>query len=317
MPINTSWLDDFNQDIFNNFDLTDTLLYHECFGLLKVTGHSDTKREFLTVDQLEIDEEHPMLIGGYIDMQESEDYEIVTLVKKPIEQVGETTLYIGAPTGKKSKECKDIGWGAMLTPDMFRNPAQNHIFAMDNGVFAEFHKNPNKPFSGEKFIVHLDTLRAKGIYPDFVVIPDKIGSDDPTDSLRISLSWIERLRAYPFPLYFVVQDGMTPEMLDDFGVPELVDGIFVGSKPTFKGFGAKGPKSKEVEWKIRTGEMWVQYARARGLKSHIGRVSSVRRFQWARSIKADSCDTSQPVFTKSMWNSFLKAKSQSVFQLVA
>ena len=310
------WMEDFNQDIYCSFDLTDTLLYHESFGLLKVTGHSATKRELLLVEQLEDDEDLSLLMYGCIDMSEDGGFEIVTLVKKPIDQVGDTTLYIGAPTGKKAVECKNMGWGAMLTPEMFRNSAQNKTFAMDNGVFAEFMKNPSKPFSGEKFIAHLDLLRAKDVYPDFVVIPDKIG-DNPIESLEMSLSWINRLRDYPFPLYFVVQDGMTTDMLDSFGIPKLVDGLFVGGKPTFRGFGAKGPKEKEPEWKIKTGEMWVKYARSHGIRSHIGRTSSVRRLQWARSIKADSCDTSQPVFSNSMWNGFIKANKQLVFQLVA
>lgn len=311
------WLDDFEQDIFNEFDLTDTLLYHECFGTLKVTGHHGAKREILLVEQLEFDEEQSHLSYGLVDMSTDGGYEILTLIKKPIKQVGKTTLYIGAPTGKKAQECNKLGWGAMLTPDMFRNSAKNQIFAMDNGVFAEFKKNPSKPFIGEKFIEHLDMLRDKGVFPDFVVIPDKIGCNDPTESLKLSLSWIERLRDYPFPLYFVVQDGMTPEMLDSFNIPEQVDGIFVGGKPTFKGFGAKGPKEVEPEWKIKTGEMWVKYARKHKIRSHIGRTSSVKRLQWARSILADSCDTSQPVFSERMWNGFKNASNQAVFEFVA
>jgi hypothetical protein len=308
-----SWLEDFNQDLFHSFDLTNTLLHHECFGHLRVTGHDSCNREMLFVEQIDSGDEisvHP----GILDMHEDGDIEIITLIKKPIDQLDQTVLYMGAPTGQKAKEAKKLGWGAMLTPEMFRNSAHNKIFAMDNGVFAEFKKNPTKEFEGKKFIHYLDQLLEKNIYPDFVVIPDKIGST-PMGSLTLSLSWIQRLREYPFPLYFVVQDGMTPEMLDEFNVPQLVDGIFVGGKPTFNGFGA--PSSDEVEWKLRTGEMWVEYARKHGIRSHIGRVSSIRRYQWARSINADSCDTSQPVFSNSMWSGFIRAKKQAVFSFAA
>jgi hypothetical protein len=309
-----SWLEDFNQDIFNSFDLTDTLLHHESFGLLRVTGHYGCNREMLFVESIDNGEEDISIHTGIIDMGEDGDIEIITLIKKPIDQENDTVLYIGAPTGQKAKEAKKLGWGAMLTPDMFRNSAHNELFAMDNGVFAEFKKNPAKEFEGKKFIHYLDRLLEKNAYPDFVVIPDKIGAD-PLDSLALSLSWVERLRKYPFPLYFVVQDGMTPEMLDEYNIPNLVDGIFVGGKPTFNGFGEAS--SDEVEWKLQTGEMWVKYAHKHRIRTHIGRVSSIRRYQWARSIGADSCDTSQPVFSNAMWNGFIRAKKQAVFNLAA
>lgn len=310
------WLEDFSQEIYVKFDLTDTLLYHESFGLLKVTGHNPQKRQQLFVEQLEDSDNNSILLHGFLDMDEDGGIEIVTLIKKPIEQLGETTLYIGAPTGQKAIECKELGWGAMLTPDMFRNSAKNHIFAMDNGVFAQFKQNPKKQFDGNKFLKYLHTMLQKNVFPDFVVIPDKIGVE-PEESIKLSLSWIERLRVFPFPIYFVVQDGMTTEILESYNIHNLVDGIFVGGKPTFKGFGSKEGNNHNNEWKIRTGAMWVNFAHKHNIRAHIGRVSSVKRFRWARAIKADSCDTSQPVFSNSAWNRFKKANRQSILCFAA
>ena len=222
--------------------------------------------------------------------------------------------YVGSPTGQKVDAVKANGWGAMITKDNFTKPEEHAFYAFDNGMFADW-RNGNE-FNEALFFQRLEEMGAMKRKPDFYVVPDLIG--EGAKSLMHSVSWLPRLKRYGFDRYLVVQDGMTPEMVEPFML--LFDGIFVGGTPTFEGFGASNkiveevvvvqtdlfgeiieesrqrvvgykPKS-EAEWKLQTAEAWVELAHRYGKKCHIGRTSSERRAAWARAIGADSQDSS-------------------------
>ena len=131
--------------------------------------------------------------------------------------------------------------------------------------------------------------------PLFIVVPDRPA--DPT-SLLVSLEWIEdwysrceELDPWAFfgygraiPLYLAVQDGMTPEELEELRWVEtdepyldLVDGLFLGGSDDFK----------------KTAPAWRALADRWGLKLHYGRATQ-SRIAAAKAAGADSADSSHP-----------------------
>ncbi|KAB7884992.1 hypothetical protein [Poseidonibacter ostreae] len=231
--------------------------------------------------------------------------------------IPKTKLYIGSPTGKKRTATYENNWSTMETVNMLRikqSDAQQHGFAFDNGVFADFINGLS--FNDKKFKEKLRTLHRERKFPDFIVVPDIIGGG--IESLEYSISYLSKLDFCPFPKFLVVQNGM--ELVDV--EPYLCkhnnkqniefDGLFVGGSPTFNGFGK--PKSTEVEWKLKTMESWTKLAHKYDKRCHIGRVSSKRRLQFARSISADSCDTSIVNFSPKEFKKFEHASKQGVFE---
>jgi hypothetical protein len=96
------------------------------------------------------------------------------------------------------------------------------------------------------------------------------------ESLNHSACHYDRLSDYP--LYLVVQDGMTP---DDV-LRHLLDypdysGLFIGGS---------------VAWKWRTMALWCNFAHSLKLLCHVGRVGSVRGYMVASYNQADSVDGS-------------------------
>jgi hypothetical protein len=226
-----------------------------------------------------------------------------------------TKLYIGSPTGEKKKQCYKNDWSTMETAIMLRVNKDDTLmngFAFDNAIFALFQNGQS--FNELAYLEKLDELIKKKLYPQFIVVPDIIGGG--LESLTYSINFMKKLEHIPFPKYLVVQDGMTTKDVEPFldrssnkqGVE--FDAIFVGGKPTFKGFGKK--QSKEVEWKLKTMEAWTKLAHKHGKKCHVGRVSSIRRLNFARSIGADSCDTSMPNFSMQQFNRYKKASKQTI-----
>lgn len=246
--------------------------------------------------------------GDFIDEVVICDY--MGLDYKPL-----TKLYIGSPTGKKRIATYKNDWSTMETANMLRvkqDEAQYYGFAFDNGLFADFKKN--LPFNEENFFKKLSLLFHERKFPDFIVVPDVIGGG--IDSLKFSVDYMPKLEFCPFPKYLVVQNGMTADDVEKYLCKDTneekieFDGIFVGGTPTFKGFGQK--PTKEIEWKIKTMEAWTRLAHKHGKKCHIGRVSSIKRLNFARSIKADSCDTSIVNFDPKEFIKYEKACLQTV-----
>lgn len=211
-------------------------------------------------------------------------------------------VYFGEPTGKMVEVVRREGIGAVFTP--FRlvrpYPYKFRFFFYDNGAFVYWKRG--EQFNGRKFLEGLERVLVSYSpqRPDFVVIPDLVARGE--ESLEFSLSWYKVLeRDYPeIPLAFVVQDGMefdkVKEILETLSKVKV---LFVGGT---------------IPWKVQTTPLWKRIARELNLKLHVGRVGTVRRLRWVRSIGVDSIDSSLPLFSKRKLRNFLKALKEPVIQ---
>ena len=154
------------------------------------------------------------------------------------------------------------------------------------------------------------------MFPDLIVVPDLIGGG--IKSLKYSIDFMPLLIDFSFPKYLVVQDVMTIKDVKAYLNANNnkknieFDGMFVVGRPTFKGFGK--PKTNEVEWKLKKMESWTKLAHKYGKKCHIGRVSSVRRLNFARSISADSFYTSIVNFSPKSFKQYEQQTKQQIIQ---
>lgn len=181
-------------------------------------------------------------------------------------------LYTSTGTRRTIEQCNLLDVGLLMVAD-WRNPDDWPFYAVDNGCFSAYKRGVE--WEPSTFLRILDRCKAEGRIPDFVVIPDKVASPD---SLDFSARWVERLRqSYPdFRLYLAVQDGTTPDDVDEFDRVHGIDGLFVG--------GTMG-------WKLETMPMWCKYAHGKGMECHVGRIGPIRRMLMAEWAGADSIDS--------------------------
>ncbi len=194
----------------------------------------------------------------------------------------------------------DLGLGE--TTNMSELPPRRAPWWLDCDVFSVWKRLgfpvpfPASEFPAEKYERGLAKLRALldtgHRRPDFLAVPDLPAGG--LESLRCSLSWVERLKPLGCPLYLVVQDGMGAEVEEQVLV---FDGLLVGGTPA---------------WKLRTGAAWVEMAHRNGLRCHIGRVGTAAKVRWARSIDADSIDSSLPLFSRANLARFLSGFSDAL-----
>ena len=124
--------------------------------------------------------------------------------------------------------------------------------------------------------------------------PDKPAAPD---SLEFSRSWLPHMAGMR-PLYLAVQDGMpfSARVLRGF------DGIFVGGT---------------LEWKLASGERWVNLAHCCGVPCHIGRVGTGKRVRWAKRIGVDSIDSCLPLWSRDNLRQFDDAVNDPQLELIA
>lgn len=104
---------------------------------------------------------------------------------------------------------------------------------------------------------------------DFVVVPDVVGDAWATKAL-----WYEHvphMRHLKVPLAYVAQNGQS-----GLDIPEHASWLFIGGDDEFK----LGEEGREC----------VKRAKERGMKIHMGRVNSLKRLRYAKSIGCDSVD---------------------------
>lgn len=168
---------------------------------------------------------------------------------------------------------RPLGWGRMW---VFRTIRlyEGERWGFDNGAFKA-HVD-GEPWDSDAYLRRLDAAHALGT-PLVSVVPDIVGGG--AASLEFSLSWLDKLPA-EWPRYLAVQDGMSVEdvrsVVADFG------GIFVGGSRSFK----------------KTTPQWVELANEFGLPVHYGRASHVRRLEECSAWGVSSCDSTQPLWTK-------------------
>lgn len=134
-------------------------------------------------------------------------------------------------------------------------------WAADNDGFNGFKTGPWLVMLGN--IAGLPNCR-------FVVAPDKLG--DARETLRLFMQYAPVIRDCDLPVAYVLQDG-----LEAVGVPwDCLDAVFVGGTTEFK-MGATAART-------------VVEAKERGKWTHMGRVNSLRRMEYAQSLGVDSID---------------------------
>lgn len=179
-------------------------------------------------------------------------------------------------------------------------PPRRWPWAYDNGAFRDF--TAGESFDTATFEHELIRLSfaTRTPMPDFVALPDVVA--DARATLELAPRWIERIRALLFPrtapFALVLQNGM-----DSRDVEPLVGDVsvlFVGGT---------------TEWKWETAPRWREYAHARGLRLHVGRVGTPSLVARARAIGADSIDSCFPLWTSDRLDEFFAAlaSQQSLF----
>lgn len=166
-------------------------------------------------------------------------------------------------------------------------PARRSPFFHDNGAFRDF--EAGRPFSVNRWMRDMRWLSYRSIVPDFVVVPDLVGGG--AASLAMSTMWRD-LAAGTGPAYLAVQNGMDESEIAEVIVRDNYAGIFVGG---------------DLPWKLATAPAWIRLAHDLGLRCHVGRVGPPDRVEWARSIGAESIDSSLPVMHEKHLRSFLVA----------
>jgi len=156
----------------------------------------------------------------------------------------------------------------------------------DNGAFEDW--KAERPFDAAAFVADLASIDGSDP-PDFIVAPDRVG--EGASSLAESIAWLPQLRAYPWPVYLAVQDGM--EILE-LGLARF-DGIFIGGT---------------LPWKLATAPHWAAEGRRVGLPVHFARCGTARRVNYAKALGCASLDSSLPLWSKENLKSFTGALDQ-------
>ena len=191
-------------------------------------------------------------------------------------------IYVGQSRARKlNSKLTKFGFGECTCRGEL--PPRRRPWFFDNGAFRDW--KAGKEFDSAAFSRDLERIRKDRLTPDFIVAPDIVGGG--MDSYKRSVACIDRLRRYGL-VYLAVQDGMVPGRVD----VSPFSGIFVGGT---------------LEWKIQTGRLWVDVAHGSGKACHVGRVGTMRRVDWARSICADSIDSSLPLWSDGNLERFVRA----------
>lgn len=178
---------------------------------------------------------------------------------------------------------RELGWGRMFVGKP--TPYEVEPWGLDNGAFAAW--KTGKAFDPARFAEKAHewaTLR-----PMFGVLPDVVGGG--ASSLSLSLEWLPRMPP-SVPWYLAVQDGIEPRHVE--GVTGIA-GIFVGGTDAYKG----------------SVFQWAPWAHARQLRCHYARVASPMLVRRAYDAGADSCDSTQPLWSRNEWAKFERAVFQT------
>ena len=138
------------------------------------------------------------------------------------------------------------------------------MWAMDNGCFTDTYPGDDGYMATlSKYEDHKDRCL-------FVCVPDVVG--DANATLANWPRMAPRIKQAGWPVALVLQDGMTPDRVpwDD------VDWVFVGGSTEFK----LGPEAEAL----------ILAAQERGVKVHVGRVNSRKRFKKFAELGCDTAD---------------------------
>jgi len=191
-------------------------------------------------------------------------------------------IYTGIAGGKKLDKIREYGLGIMISSSPTRKPTKDikeFSCALDNGAFSCYRKG--YPFMEKCFLDTLDICYHCGISLDFIVCPDIVAGGE--ESLAMSIEWATgRLKSSP-KLALVVQNGMTPKLVDSY-VLSLFTHLFVGGT---------------VDWKWETAHQWLALAKTNNKQLHIGQVGQYHYLRTAEHMGVDSVDSTSFVVNDS------------------
>jgi hypothetical protein len=172
------------------------------------------------------------------------------------------------------------GWGRMFVVRK-PTPYPYELWGFDNGAFGAHLRGESFPV--ETYERRLEEALNIGSDPYLAVTPDIVANG--CESLDFSLDWIAKL-PNGWPWYLAVQDGMEANEVED--CLYLFCGIFLGGSERFKS----------------TAYHWARLAHKHRKKFHYGRASTPAKLAHAHRVKADSCDTSFPLWTVDRMRTF-------------
>lgn len=163
------------------------------------------------------------------------------------------------------------GWRLIVSPTgVWRS--EGFRYGLDNGAWTAHQ-------SGDPWdaVLFRDAVESMGRDADWIVCPDVVGK--MAESLTRTREWFPWLtRTHP-RILIAVQDGMTPDHIDDLVGAGRWVGVFIG--------GTTG-------WKEASMAMWGEYKKKKDFYLHVGRVNTVRRIEMCARAGADSFDGTSP-----------------------
>jgi hypothetical protein len=156
-----------------------------------------------------------------------------------------------------------LGVGLMVNPMVKRQRMYGLPYAVDTGCYAA-----PEEWTLDFYLHRLAGWTARNGPPLFATAPDRVG--DPVATWLHSEPVLPILRDLGYRAALVAQDGLVDPEWDAF------DCLFIGGT---------------TKWKLsEAAYALVAEARRRGKWTHMGRVSSQRRYLAARAAGYDSCD---------------------------
>jgi hypothetical protein len=177
---------------------------------------------------------------------------------------------------QNQQKCADLGIGMMSSPVDPVHPnkiIKEVAVSGDNSAFRSYREG--KSFDEKRFYNWLDSLDRR---IDFVPYPDiPLGGMKSYEHSKKHLGLIPDI-----PAYFVVQDGMTFDLVYD--VLSECDGCFIGGSTV---------TGKCKGWKWQTAPYWKKHCEEIGLPLHMGRCpGNLIGLDTAEEIGIDSIDVS-------------------------
>ena len=183
------------------------------------------------------------------------------------------------------RKIKRLQWGRMMVVGQGTfQPYECEPWAWDCGAYY-MHKN-SIPWDDGRFWA--EQAKAEGIgTPLFAVCPDIVAGG--ADSLRHSLKYMEQLQSHNAWMgrwYLAVQDGMDVREVEREMLPFA--GLFLGGSDEFK----------------QTALAWSLLAHRYGKRFHYGRAGTMKKVRWAKYSRADSLDSSFPLWNYGRFDDF-------------
>lgn len=205
------------------------------------------------------------------------------------------TILVGETSSRQLVELLAFhSWGRIWTTKR-PTPYDGEPWAFDNCAYSWWSRG--EPFDEGLYERRRDRAVRVGV-PYFAVLPDLVAQG--MESLEYSMCWLERQpREWDGVHYIAVQDGMDVREVREAARDLRIGGLFLGGSTRFK----------------QTALTWRGVADALGKRFHYGRCGTLRRVRFARLARADSLDSSLPLWTRGRLDDFIEICNAETVQL--